>query len=669
MRRFLRFAVATSRAIPDVPFVEGKGEALVGFTQTANVIAYRRNFLDLALHIEVECQIAAGIAVGLAGVAVIAMERDKVDIVIALLEHLAIPFEEGPHTGAARTTCDELQRVIDRAHLAGGIGCFQTVLGGRHMADLPGAIHFIAETPRFDIVGRGEAVTAAQLAPAGSADHVAILDESRGLLCCSASQVDGKQRLGSCGTAPADELIGAELVGFERVPCAIEDSGPFLFRSNSIAPVISGDEVAARIAHDGNADRADFFDDILAQTVGAGMGRTGIVDTAVDGAAEVLQEGPQDTALEIGVHASGVETDSRGPAARLREAPLPGASGQRGAAGDQTEEFTTIGCMHRWSLADDFVRPFDQGDEDRGIAEHGIIVRQVGFRDAAGARTRATGVYRYRLGLDFFQSLRKGRPAHRDDGSSDGFAHERDGLAEQEDLYFVSGFGEGKPMKKRERCLGGIVRSPGALHHDLERLALWRRAHGGGSKEGQGGQLRDESASCHRRTSSLGWEFSDHFVKIAQAGGHTFGGRNPGGAEFDILLDDQPAGVAIFYESAKEGREVDTALADLGEDAGFDGLVEVELPPVGSGKSGGIDVFDVDVAQQVFVLLSLGDGVTSAVVAVAGVETEAHFGSGDSIVELFGFARRFNVSSDVRMKDKVESETGGDPLGLGDHAG
>src|SRR5579864_3051140 len=102
MRGLLSLAVAASRAIPDIPLIEGKRQALAGFPQTAHVIANGGYFLDLLLHVEIQSQIAAAIAIGLAGVAVVAMERDVIDLVVTLLENLAIPFQVSRHSRTTR---------------------------------------------------------------------------------------------------------------------------------------------------------------------------------------------------------------------------------------------------------------------------------------------------------------------------------------------------------------------------------------------------------------------------------------------------------------------------------------------------------------------------------------------------------------------------------------
>ena len=72
------------------------------------------------------------------------------------------------------------------------------------------------------------------------------------------------------GFAPCHEFIGAELIGFDRVPGQVENARTILLRAHAIQPVIARDEVASRIADDGNAELADLIEHIFAKAVGIG---------------------------------------------------------------------------------------------------------------------------------------------------------------------------------------------------------------------------------------------------------------------------------------------------------------------------------------------------------------------------------------------------------------
>jgi hypothetical protein len=81
---------------------------------------------------------------------------------------------------------------------------------------------------------------------------VAVLDEGQRRLGVPVPKFmpsSGSVRRG----APLDELVGAELVGLERVPGPLEHGGPLGLRPDAVEPVVAGDEVAARVAHDRHA--------------------------------------------------------------------------------------------------------------------------------------------------------------------------------------------------------------------------------------------------------------------------------------------------------------------------------------------------------------------------------------------------------------------------------
>ena len=86
------------------------------------------------------------------GVSDIAMQRKRIDILVALLQNFAVPFQIGGHPRTARSAGDELQRRINGAHLPGRILGLHAVLGGGNVPDLPGPVHLISQAPVLDVV-------------------------------------------------------------------------------------------------------------------------------------------------------------------------------------------------------------------------------------------------------------------------------------------------------------------------------------------------------------------------------------------------------------------------------------------------------------------------------------------------------------------------------------
>jgi len=123
-------------------------------------------------------------------------------------------------------------------------------------------------------------------------------------------------------------------------------------------------------------------------------------------------------------------------------------------------------------LGDNPVRPLDQRHEDRWTAEFCSPVLQVCFRDPTGTGTGTSGEDRDVLGYDFVPHFGKGWPSHRKYGCSRNVAHEVGCFSGKENLHLVTRVGQRQPMGKDERCPRRIIRPPGTLHHDLQRLTF-----------------------------------------------------------------------------------------------------------------------------------------------------------------------------------------------------
>jgi hypothetical protein len=105
---------------------------------------------------------------------------------------------------------------------------------------------------------------AAQIAPLCALRHIAIFQQGRSLLRASSAQIKAHQGLGSDRLAPGHELVGAKLIGVERIPRLVEHPGTVLPGANPIEPVVSRNKISAGIADDGNFPLAHFVHHILA---------------------------------------------------------------------------------------------------------------------------------------------------------------------------------------------------------------------------------------------------------------------------------------------------------------------------------------------------------------------------------------------------------------------
>ena len=192
-------------------------------------IADRNGFRDLFFHAQIHGQILRTVAAGFVrSVSDVAMQRERIDVLVALLEDFAVPLQVGWHEGSARSAGDELKRRIDRVHLPRRVLRLQPVLGGRHVTDLPGTVHLVPQAPVLHFVGLGKAVLAAQVAPLRALLHIAIFHQRGGLFRGSRAQVEAHQGIGADRFAPCHEFIGAKLVGVESnsTLCRAPADGP-----------------------------------------------------------------------------------------------------------------------------------------------------------------------------------------------------------------------------------------------------------------------------------------------------------------------------------------------------------------------------------------------------------------------------------------------------------
>jgi hypothetical protein len=67
-------------------------------------------------------------------------------------------------------------------------------------------------------------------------------------------------------------------------------------RADAVLPAVPGHEVAAGVAHCGDAELADQRGDVAPQAVCVGGGVVRFVDAGVDAPSEVLDESPEDAA-------------------------------------------------------------------------------------------------------------------------------------------------------------------------------------------------------------------------------------------------------------------------------------------------------------------------------------------------------------------------------------
>jgi hypothetical protein len=174
-------------------------------------------------------------------------------IVVAFLERLAVPRDRSacqPRWAASY----QLNRWVHCAHLQGSIPQPEAIFTGRHVTDLPWAIHFIPKAPAFDVVWVLNTVLAAQIAPARPVCHIAVLHQIGRALWRPCAKIDRQKRVGLDSLTPGEEFVGSELVGFDRIPGAIQQTGPVLLGPPRRLASCGRYEVATWLADDGNTE-------------------------------------------------------------------------------------------------------------------------------------------------------------------------------------------------------------------------------------------------------------------------------------------------------------------------------------------------------------------------------------------------------------------------------
>ena len=97
-------------------------------------------------------------------------------------------------------------------------------------------------------------------------------------------------------------------------------------------------------------------------------------------------------------------------------------------------------------FGDDPVRPLDKRHKNRGTAELCSPLAQIRFRHAPRAAASTASANLNVFGDDFIKSLSQRSPADGHERICHGLSHNGNRFAQEEDLYFMPGFGKRMPM-------------------------------------------------------------------------------------------------------------------------------------------------------------------------------------------------------------------------------
>lgn len=226
----------------------------------------------------------------MAAVEVVGMAGDEVEILVSLGEHGLLPRAEGRHIGTRGTAGHEFETGLGELHGVGHLIHRAGIFFRAHVAHLPRAVHFVADAPHLDIHRLLDAVGHALIRPSGAGRAVDVLELVERGFQPPGAHVDGKHDFGAGFLAPAVEVVDAHLVGFGAMPGQVAAHGAILAWADAVFPVVVGYEIAAGVAHAGDAQLLDQVKHVLAEAVFVGGGMAGLVDAAVDAAAQMFYE-------------------------------------------------------------------------------------------------------------------------------------------------------------------------------------------------------------------------------------------------------------------------------------------------------------------------------------------------------------------------------------------
>ncbi|MNI54477.1 hypothetical protein D3C73_1093750 [compost metagenome] len=146
----LNLGIGFIRMVPDVPFVEAEIHRLLTAFLCFDIIAGGRYGADKMLQVHAARQEILGIVVA---VPVILMQGDVIGNVIGMFKCYRFPFREGRHCRAGTSAGDKFDVRINQTHRLACLVGQSAVFSGCLLSDLPGSVHFIAETPGLDLVG------------------------------------------------------------------------------------------------------------------------------------------------------------------------------------------------------------------------------------------------------------------------------------------------------------------------------------------------------------------------------------------------------------------------------------------------------------------------------------------------------------------------------------
>ena len=141
----------------------------------------------------------------------------------------------------------------------------------------------------------------------GARRGVAVIDQVGSCLDRAGAHIDAEHGGSADRPAEAHELVGAELVGFERLPGQFTAAWALILGANTVQPVVAAEEIAARVSNGGVALGTQRLQHIGAQAIGVCMGRLRLVDPFIDTSPHMFGEAAEQQRRDLGNGAIGIQ--------------------------------------------------------------------------------------------------------------------------------------------------------------------------------------------------------------------------------------------------------------------------------------------------------------------------------------------------------------------------
>ena len=201
---FFQFFICFVAVIPDIPLIEGQVNILFAVFLCFDSITDTYDTGDKIIHSLGTSQKIRGIVIT---VSIVLMQGHVIDLIISLIQNGVFPGTESRHIQVGASAGYGLDCRIHEFHQTGSFSCDSSVFCSCFMTHLPRSVHFISQTPYFDIVRIFVTVFFSQITVISAAFEVTVFQKILGILRSAGSKIDSHHDIASCFFGPVSEFI------------------------------------------------------------------------------------------------------------------------------------------------------------------------------------------------------------------------------------------------------------------------------------------------------------------------------------------------------------------------------------------------------------------------------------------------------------------------------